>query len=117
MHHNFFAPELACLACIYPEEPSENAHWQHVADTLNLPLERVKSGELINVKDAANIMSMYPDLAEAAVLGRAFDSVFREALLRWNSAGIRCGGACAVLLHLGTRRRHALLRICEVTTP
>lgn len=93
LHHNSFRPNLACLSCIYPETPDENAHWEHVADTLNLPVERVRSGELITAEDAANITSKYPDLSESDVLGRAFDSVFRELC----SAGRLRGSDAAVL--------------------
>ncbi|HEV2398775.1 MAG TPA: ThiF family adenylyltransferase [Candidatus Sulfotelmatobacter sp.] len=78
IHRNGYEREWACLECIYPRIEIEDAHYEHVAYKLGIPLQRVKSGELIDVSDAEAIHSIYPSLAVDDLLGRAFDSVFRE---------------------------------------
>lgn len=78
LHHNDFNPELACLACVYNVVPDEDAHLRHVADLLNLPRERVYTGEQITGTDAERIRQRYPQLADAELVGRAYDSVFKE---------------------------------------
>jgi hypothetical protein len=78
VHHNTFRPDEACLACIYPPDPTEDAHFKHVADVLNVPFQRVKSGQLINKADAELIIKRYPHLALDELGGRPFDTVFRQ---------------------------------------
>lgn len=78
LHHNDFNPVRACLACIYNVVPDEDAHLNHVADVLNLPRERVRAGQQITEADAERIRQRYPQLANAELLGRAYDSVFKE---------------------------------------
>jgi hypothetical protein len=78
LHHNSFDPRLACLSCIYPETPDENAHFRHVAEMLGMPLERVMSGDVITDGDAVKIVDKYPEMSSSALVGRAFDSVFRD---------------------------------------
>ncbi len=78
LHHNDFNPELACLACVYNVVPDEDAHLRHVADVLNLPRERVRAGQQITKADAERIRQRYPQLADAELVGRAYDSVFKE---------------------------------------
>ena len=78
LHHNDFNPERACLACVYNVVPDEDAHLRHVADVLNLPPERVRAGQQITEADAERIRQWYPKLADAELVGRAYDSVFKE---------------------------------------
>jgi hypothetical protein len=52
--------------------------FRHVAEKLNVPLERVKSGEPITHADALRIHEAYPDLAIERLINKAFDSVFRD---------------------------------------
>lgn len=77
-HHNQFDPELACLACVYPEDPIEHAHARHVSETLNVPIERILSSSSIDASDFDCIAERYPHLSKEVVIGRAFDSLFRE---------------------------------------
>jgi len=93
LHHNAFDPKLACLECIYPEHPDENAHWKHVAEKLDVPLERILSGESIAERDADHIIAKYPHLSREGLIGKAFDSVFRQLC----SAGTLRGSDKAVL--------------------
>jgi hypothetical protein len=78
IHHNTFNPEQACLACIYPPDPSEDAHFKHVSETLNVPLARIKSGDLIDDNDAQQIRQRYPELPLDEMIGRPFDTVFHQ---------------------------------------
>jgi hypothetical protein len=87
--HNTFAEDKACMACIYYETPDEDAHRRHVAEKLNVPLDRVKSGEPIAQPDADRIHGAYPHLAIDKLLNKAFDSVFRDLC---GSGQLRVGG-------------------------
>ena len=78
LHHNDFNSDLACMACVYNEVPDEDAHLRHVAGSLNLPIERVRAGQQITEGDAQRIRERYPQLANAELVGRAYDSVFKE---------------------------------------
>lgn len=78
LHHNDFNPALACLGCIYPPHPDEQAHWKHVAETLGVPLQRVLSSEPITEQDARAITNNYSHLEAKNLIGRAFESVFRQ---------------------------------------
>lgn len=77
LHANSFDPDLACTECVYPEDPQEHAHDQHVADLLNVSLARVQSG-VITEADLPAIQARYPELTAEELVGRAFDSVFRR---------------------------------------
>ena len=78
IHTNEFTPILACMECIYPERPEEQAHLKHVAETLGLSFGRVKSGEPINESDAELIVKRYARLQGREIVGKDFDSVFRD---------------------------------------
>jgi hypothetical protein len=93
LHHNSFDPNRACLSCIYPETQSEYAHWEHVAEKLDVPLQRLLSGDSIAEMDAVRIVAKYPHLSTGELQGRAFDSVFRDLC----SAGTLCGSEQSVL--------------------
>jgi hypothetical protein len=78
VHHNDFNRDLACMACIYAEVPDEDAHLRHVAESLNLPFNRVRAGQQITDEDAERIRARYSQLANTELVGRAYDSVFKE---------------------------------------
>jgi hypothetical protein len=78
IHHNRFRPELACLACIYAEVSDEDAHLRHVAEALNLPIELVRAGQEISKADAEKIRARYPHLTGRKLVGRPYNSVFKE---------------------------------------
>jgi hypothetical protein len=78
LHYNKFDPQAACLCCIYPEDPIEDAHFHHVAEVLGISFERVRSGEPISATDFEIIQRKYPNLTSDITIGRAFDSVFRD---------------------------------------
>jgi hypothetical protein len=78
LHTNRFQPDRACAECIYPAIPEEHAHEAHVAAMLNVPAERLLSDTPITADDAAGIHDRYPHLAVASLVGRSFDSVFKQ---------------------------------------
>jgi hypothetical protein len=78
LHHNSYNAKEACAACVYSPIPEEDAHARHVANALHLPIERIQSREAITELDSKVIHRAYPNLSEGALLGRAFDSVFRQ---------------------------------------
>lgn len=78
LHTNDYDPARACMECIYPDVVEEQAHAKHVAAKLGVDVERIVSGEAISATDAEQIEAMYPQLVGTALVGRAFDSVFRD---------------------------------------
>ncbi|HEX8153996.1 MAG TPA: ThiF family adenylyltransferase, partial [Thermoanaerobaculia bacterium] len=78
VHQNTYDPSKACVECIYPRIVSEDAHAEHVARKLNVRLERVRSGQNIDADDAEQIIAAYPNLRVEDLVGRAFDSIFRN---------------------------------------
>jgi hypothetical protein len=78
VHHNRFIQEEACMACVYHQNPDEDARFRHIAEKLNVSIDRVKSGEPIGNADALRIHEVYPQLAVDRLINKAFDSVFRD---------------------------------------
>jgi len=78
VHSNSFDQAFACTECIYPETPDEQAYERHVASSLNVELQRVLSGEPVTEADARKIIERYPERSREELVGRAFDSVFRN---------------------------------------
>jgi hypothetical protein len=78
IHQNNYAPEFACMECIYPERPEEDAHSKHVADSLGVALEKIKSGTEIDEESAQVIAGRYPQLRAEDLIGRDYDSIFRD---------------------------------------
>jgi hypothetical protein len=78
LHSNSFDAAYACAECIYPETPEEHAHERHVAETLNVEVARIQSGDPITQVDAQRIVERYPECEKEQLIGKAFDSVFRE---------------------------------------
>jgi hypothetical protein len=67
----------ACLSCIYVEEEGEVTHEQHVAEILGVGVEKVRTN-LID-QDAANAISIkYPEILPDAIIGTAYDSLFKQ---------------------------------------
>lgn len=67
----------ACLACIYQHIPDETAREQSIADGLGISLAEVKQG-FIDAPVAEKIGRAYLDLDPQTLVGKAFDTLFRE---------------------------------------
>lgn len=69
--------DRACLECIYPQDKIENAHEQHVADSLGISISDMK--ELYVSKTAASkIMRIYKSYSEKQLMGLSYDTLFKE---------------------------------------
>ena len=77
LHFNRQPTELACLSCVYPESERERKHEENVAEALGLTVQEVRKG-FIDSAIAAKICARYPDLRTADLIGRAFDTVYKE---------------------------------------
>jgi len=78
IHSNDYDPSFACLECIYPERPEEDAHLRHLSETLGVPLEELRLQTTISPENAARITSRYPQLKIEQLVGRDYDSIFRD---------------------------------------
>jgi molybdopterin/thiamine biosynthesis adenylyltransferase len=68
----------ACLGCIYPHIPDELARARDIASGLGLDLTEVTANERIDARLAKILATKHPGLDEEALVGKAFDSLFRE---------------------------------------
>lgn len=68
----------ACLACIYKHVPDEFARARDIAAGLGVNLTDVTSGTLIGAAVARVIKQKHPSLDEGALVGMAFDSLFKQ---------------------------------------
>jgi ThiF family len=78
IHSNHYDPNFACLECIYPERPEEGAHLRHLSETLAVPLEELRLQTTISPENAARITLKYPHLNIEQLVGRDYDSIFRD---------------------------------------
>jgi molybdopterin/thiamine biosynthesis adenylyltransferase len=76
-HHNTLLSGRACLGCIYIETEKERSFKSHVAQTLGVTLEEIDSG-YISATAAEKIVNRYPKLQADAIIGQAFDSLFKS---------------------------------------
>jgi hypothetical protein len=77
LHFNQSPTERACLSCIYWETQEESAHERHVADSLGVTPEDVRSG-LITEAAACAIVLRYSNLSSEHLVGLAYDSLFKQ---------------------------------------
>lgn len=77
LHFNTSQDTTACMSCIYKEENGELQHEMHVAEALGISVDAVRR-EFVTHSDAVAIVKHHPDLEVGALVGRAFDSLFRE---------------------------------------
>jgi E1 N-terminal domain len=68
----------ACLACIYRYIPDELARARDIAAGLGVDLADVTAGTLTNDEVAQKIASRHPGLNVGALVGMAFDSLFKQ---------------------------------------
>lgn len=77
VHSHVQPTAAACLACIYQHVPDEEAREKSIAEGLGISLADVKQG-FIDEAVAGKICQRYPDLDPSQLLGKAFDTLFRE---------------------------------------
>ena len=77
LYFNRQPTDLACLSCIYPENERERQHEDNVAEALGLTVQDVRAG-FIDSSVALKIRAKYPDIQPEQIIGRAFDTVYKE---------------------------------------
>lgn len=77
MHAHEQPADGACLACIYRHIPDEQARERSIADGLGIDLEMIGRG-FIDDEAATRILEAHPGLDKAELIGKAFDSLFRQ---------------------------------------
>ena len=77
MHAHEQPTDGACLACIYPHIPDEHARERSIAEGLGLDLDTVARG-FIDEDAASRILQTHPGLDKADLIGKAFDTLFRQ---------------------------------------
>jgi len=77
LHFNRSCSDLACLSCIYPENQRERQHEENVAEALGLTIDEVRTG-FISPAAADRISRKYRELQVLELVGRAFDTVYKE---------------------------------------
>jgi molybdopterin/thiamine biosynthesis adenylyltransferase len=68
----------ACLACIYRHIPDEQGRERDIASGLGIALVDVTSGTLITQELARKIAAHHQGLDAGGLIGRAFDSLFKQ---------------------------------------
>lgn len=77
IHSNTLPTRHACLACVYRHVTEEHAREQSIAEGLGVDLETVRGG-FIDTEAAARIVVTHPGIDPLAIVGTAFDSLFRQ---------------------------------------
>jgi len=77
VHSHVQPTDSACLACIYQHVPDEGARERSIAEGLGVTLADVKQGFIDEVV-AKSIVAAHPHLNPGQLVGRAFDTLFRE---------------------------------------
>jgi hypothetical protein len=77
VHSHVQPTDSACLACIYQHVPDEEARERSIAEGLGVTLADVKQG-FIDEAVAQTIAAAHPHLDPGQLVGKAFDTLFRE---------------------------------------
>jgi molybdopterin/thiamine biosynthesis adenylyltransferase len=67
----------ACLACIYPHIPLEDHRLTHIAEGLGLNLHEVRRG-FVDEQIARKLATLNPNRDPASLIGRAFETIYKE---------------------------------------
>lgn len=78
VHSHSQPTEGACLACIYKRVVDEDAKARDIASGLGIEVSDVDPDGLIDDRVAGLIHASHPNLDKASLIGKAFDSLFKE---------------------------------------
>ncbi len=78
VHSHRQPTDRACLACIYRHVPDELARARDIASGLGLAVNDVTDNDLIDEAIAEKIVKAHPGLDANALVGKAFDSLFKQ---------------------------------------
>lgn len=77
LHYNKQPTDQACMGCIYFEDEAELSHDQSVAAHLGIDVSDLQKKQ-IDETLAARICASHPQLNPAAIVGEAFDSLYKQ---------------------------------------
>ena len=77
VHSHSQPTDQACLACIYRHVPDEHARERSIAEGLGIDIETVREG-FITAEAAARIAKAHPSVEVGAIVGKAYDTLFKE---------------------------------------
>ncbi len=77
VHSHSQPTDGACLACIYRHVPDEHARERSIAEGLGIDIETVREG-FITADAAARIAKAHPSVDGCAIVGKAYDTLFKE---------------------------------------
>lgn len=77
LHHHAQPTAYACLSCIYEPDADEFTRERHIADHLGVSLDDVRS-ERISRQAASTIVNRFPSIEPGAIVGTAYDSLFKQ---------------------------------------
>jgi hypothetical protein len=77
LHFHRLPTDSACMSCVYYEAPDELAHEAHVAASLGIEVGQVKTN-FVTWDAARRIVARYPQLDPGALIGLAYDSLFKQ---------------------------------------
>jgi hypothetical protein len=77
LHHHAEPTAHACLSCIYEPDSDEFTRERHIADHLGVGLDDVRS-ERISQRAASIIVNRFPSIEPNAIIGTAYDSLFKQ---------------------------------------
>ena len=75
-HYHVQPTEQACMACVYPQNPDEDAHEKHVAESLGVTVEEARELK-ISHRSADKVLAKYPHLSREVVVGTPYDTLFK----------------------------------------
>ncbi|RWX24515.1 ThiF family adenylyltransferase [Rhizobium leguminosarum] len=78
VHSHEQPTEGACLACIYKHVLDEDAKAKDIASGLGIDVSEVDANGLIDDRVAGLIIAAHPGLQKADLVGKAFDTLFKE---------------------------------------
>ena len=77
VHHNRQVSDSACMSCIYEPDQEETSREAHIAGHFGVSVDEVRS-ERISDAAAKVIAGKFPTLEAAALVGTAYDSLFKR---------------------------------------
>jgi hypothetical protein len=77
VHHNRQVTDSACMSCIYEPDQEETSREAHIAEHFGVSVDEVRS-ERITEAAAEVIASRFAGLDKAALVGTAYDSLFKR---------------------------------------
>jgi hypothetical protein len=77
LHFHRQPTNCACMSCIYPHSPQEDAHERHVAGALGVSVADVMQTR-ISGDAAERICQRYPQLKPSDLVGIAYDTLFKQ---------------------------------------